>query len=319
MKYMVMECHPGYAVVLDEKGKFSKVANMRYEVGQTVTNVIELQPPETAPAGKKKRGWIYSMAAVAACLLLVVTGVFQSGNSTYASVYMTINPEVRIDVNRKDVVVGLDGINADGETLVNGYDYQKKDLDLVVDELVDRAIEMGFLHEGGKITLTLDAADNEWATEHETALETHVQEHLSSRFKVDVEITRYGDDHDDDDWDDAPDDDLDDDQDDEYNIDDDLNDIQDDDSNSTSDDDLNDHIDDDISDDDADDADPDNDQTDDSDNIPDADDDPDNVPDDDSDTYDDHDSGDDTSDDGDDAGNSDDSDDGDDEEESDTD
>ena len=30
MKYLVMECHPGYAVVLDEQGVFRKVANLRY-------------------------------------------------------------------------------------------------------------------------------------------------------------------------------------------------------------------------------------------------------------------------------------------------
>ena len=42
MKYMVMECHLSYAVVLDENGSFLKVANMRYEVGQTVENVVEM-------------------------------------------------------------------------------------------------------------------------------------------------------------------------------------------------------------------------------------------------------------------------------------
>lgn len=45
MKFMVMECHPGYAVVLDEEGRFRKVANMRYEVGQTLTEVTEVSVP----------------------------------------------------------------------------------------------------------------------------------------------------------------------------------------------------------------------------------------------------------------------------------
>ena len=46
MKYMVMECHPGYAVVLDEDRHFLKVANLRYEPGQMVTDVIEMQAPQ---------------------------------------------------------------------------------------------------------------------------------------------------------------------------------------------------------------------------------------------------------------------------------
>lgn len=45
MKYLVMECHPGYAVVLDENGRFLKVANRRYEVGQTVADVEPMKTP----------------------------------------------------------------------------------------------------------------------------------------------------------------------------------------------------------------------------------------------------------------------------------
>ena len=36
MSYLVMECHPGYVVLLDEEGRFLKAANLRYETGQTV-------------------------------------------------------------------------------------------------------------------------------------------------------------------------------------------------------------------------------------------------------------------------------------------
>ena len=40
MKYMVMECHTGYAVLLDEEGRFWKAADLHYEVGQTVENPV---------------------------------------------------------------------------------------------------------------------------------------------------------------------------------------------------------------------------------------------------------------------------------------
>ena len=32
MKYLVMETHPAYAVVLDEEGRFLKAANLQYQV-----------------------------------------------------------------------------------------------------------------------------------------------------------------------------------------------------------------------------------------------------------------------------------------------
>ena len=46
MNYLVMECHSGYAVVLAENGRFLKVANINYEVGQKVPYVLELKEQE---------------------------------------------------------------------------------------------------------------------------------------------------------------------------------------------------------------------------------------------------------------------------------
>ena len=188
MKYLVMECRPAYAVVLGDDGTFLKVANMRYEVGQTVTDVILLNLPEVTeqPKTNHKR-WISSFAAMAACLALVITSIFFTGQMPYASVYMTINPEVRIDVSRSDVVVGVEGMNADGAELLEGYDHKKKDLDTVMDELVDRAIDMGYLHEGGKITLSLDG-DEEWIVSHETHLNQHLNDHLTDKITVTIDI-----------------------------------------------------------------------------------------------------------------------------------
>lgn len=186
MKYMVMECHPGYAVVLGEDGKFRKVANIHFEVGQTVTGVVPLNLPERVEQPANRRYWFSAVAAMAACLLLVVGMMFF--RAPYASVYLTINPEVRVDVDRHDRVVGVEGMNADGVALLEGYDYKKKPLDTVMDELVDRAIAMGYLHEGGKVTLTLDAEDDEWVISHTDSLSTHLNAHLADQLSVTIEI-----------------------------------------------------------------------------------------------------------------------------------
>ena len=208
MKYLVMECHPGYAVVLDEDGKFLKVANKRYETGQTVTDVIPMQ----VPSQKNPRKWLYSLAAMAACLALIL-GIGLTGNhQPYASVYVKINPEVRIDVDKQDMVVGLEGVNQDGVDLITGYDYQKKHLDLVADELVDRAIEMGYLHQDGQITISLDSQDQVWIENHSQSLSHHLQTHLQEQIVVTIEIKlctheHPGVDHRDYDYDDDDDDD----------------------------------------------------------------------------------------------------------------
>lgn len=189
MNYLVVECRTAYAVVLSDAGEFLKVANLRYEVGQTVTDVVGLNLPEKteAPVGTNQKRWLSVLSAIAACLVLAVTSVFFSGQMPYASVYLTINPEVRIDVNRHDAVVGVEGINPDGTALLEGYDHRKKDLDTVMDELVDRAIDMGYLHEGGRITLSLDA-DEAWVVTHEEHLNTHLNAYLTDRITVTIDV-----------------------------------------------------------------------------------------------------------------------------------
>ena len=190
MKYMVMECHLTYAVVLSEDGRFLKAANLHYEPGQVVTDLVEMEIPESRRDEKRKgRRWIYTLAAAAACLMLAATSMLQAGNRTYGSVYMIINPEVRIDVNRKDLVVDLEGINQDGLELIDGYSYRKKELDVVVDELVDRAIDQGYLHEGGRISLALEGEDGQWVMDHSDSLSTHLNEHLTGKMSVTIEVT----------------------------------------------------------------------------------------------------------------------------------
>ena len=190
MKYIVMEVRPSYAVVLDENGCFRKAANLHYEVGQTVTEIIEMKTlPETEKKRTKLRHLMSGAVAAAACLLLLFTSVLSQSRQVYASVYLTINPEVRIDVNKKDRVVELKAENEDGKTLLEGYSYKKKELDTVTEELVARAAAMGFLREGGRVSLSLDAADPVWIETHQKTLSGSLAESVEDGMKITIEIT----------------------------------------------------------------------------------------------------------------------------------
>lgn len=189
MKYMIMECHPGYAVALDEEGSFLKVANRQYEIGQAVFDVT----PMALPKEKKPQKWLYPLVAMVACLALII-GLFLPGTQQpYASVYVKINPEVRIDVDKNDQVVGLTGVNQDGADLITGYDFHKKDLALVTDELVDKAIEMGYLTSQGQITISLESSDQTWIDSHTQSLQNELQTHMEKRFTVEILIELYDD------------------------------------------------------------------------------------------------------------------------------
>lgn len=185
MKYLVMETHPGYAVFLDEDGRFIKGANMNYTVGDSVYEII----PFSDKAPKRSYKWLYSVAAIAACFVLVAAFALNFFTATpYASVYISINPRVRIDVDKNDSVMDVVGVNDDGISLVANYDHGKKPLETVMDELVDLAIEQGYLAEGGKITLTLDAKNDEWVVAHSDHLSSHLNEHLTDRYTVTITV-----------------------------------------------------------------------------------------------------------------------------------
>ena len=191
MNYMVMECHPSYAVLLDEEGRFLKAANLHYKTGQIVHDPV-LMKEEPAKQRNLMRWARSGMAAAAACFLLLIGfNYYQNNVVSYSSIYLTINPEIQMDLNRKGSVTRLEGINEDGKTLLEGYDGKGKDKITVTDELIDRAIEMGFLSEGGQISFSIDAPDDALIQKYGEELQTEVLKYLENQFTITVEITNY--------------------------------------------------------------------------------------------------------------------------------
>ena len=192
MKYMVMECHTGYAVLLDEEGRFWKAADLHYEVGQTVENPVLMKQPQ--PSGRRRITRLVSntVAAAAACLFLIFGfSYYQNYLRIYSSIYLSINPEVQMDLNRYGNVVRLTGTNEDGAKLLEGYNGRGKDKLTVADELIDRAIEMGFLSEGGQVSFFIDSPEDALFQEYGTELRTEINEHLDGRITITIEIVNY--------------------------------------------------------------------------------------------------------------------------------
>ena len=192
MKYMVMECHTGYAVLLDEEGRFWKAADLHYEVGQTVENPLLMKQPQ--PSGRRRITRLVSstVAAAAACLFLFFGfGYYQNYLRIYSSIYLSINPEVQMDLNRYGNVVRLTGTNEDGAKLLEGYSGRGKDKLTVADELIDRAIEMGFLSEGGQVSFFIDSPEDALFQEYGTELRAEINEHLDGRITITIEIVNY--------------------------------------------------------------------------------------------------------------------------------
>lgn len=181
MSYLVMECHTSYAVVLDQNGRFLKVANLNYQVGQQISEVVIMQGQKTKGLRWKKH---LSMLASAACICLLLLGAGRFLLTPVGTVQMSINPEVLILVNRLDYVIGLEGMNEDGEKLAGDVWTWGKKIEELTDELSDRAVEMGYLRDGGRITLTVDSSDKKWKTATEDLLVLELEIHFEHRIQI---------------------------------------------------------------------------------------------------------------------------------------
>ena len=79
-------------------------------------------------------------------------------------------------VSRTDRVLDLEGLNEDGEDLIEGYSYRGKDRETAAEELVERAIDMGYLSDGDTISITVNSADADWQAREEAQVQAQLEE-----------------------------------------------------------------------------------------------------------------------------------------------
>ena len=191
MKYMVMECRPSYAILLDEEGCFKKAANLHYEVGQIVEEPVLMRDRGAAPGGFA--AWVRgAAAAAAACLVLLLgAGYYQNYMRPSAFIHMAVNPKVQMDINRRGTVIEVSGENQDGEALISGYSARGKEKVEAAEELLERAMEMGFLKDGGAVSFAIDAPDEDIFQEYGVELRTEITDYLEGRVLASVEVVNY--------------------------------------------------------------------------------------------------------------------------------
>ncbi|NMA06449.1 MAG: hypothetical protein GX928_01860 [Ruminococcaceae bacterium] len=183
MTYLIMKLYTAYAVALDNKGRFVKIANLRYKVGQKVTDVILLDD-RSASSKKSIIKQLTLFAAIAASFIIVVVSVWQLNFVTYGHINLKINPEVSMAVSRTRRVLQLEGLNSDGVALIEGYKYKGLSHTKVADDLVDMAIEHGYLSDGGEISVSIASENLKWRKKTAKILGEDLQKHL-----VDMDVS----------------------------------------------------------------------------------------------------------------------------------
>lgn len=166
MKYLILESRAAYCVALGEDGRCVKCANLRYEVGDRVEDVIELKMPERRDNRRVLR-MASLCAGLAACVCIVFFGWYRPNYASYGTLRMSINPDVELTLSRTERVLSAEGLNADGEALLAGLDVSGMYAAEAADALVEKSITDGYLSEGGQVTVSVDGGSDGWRRETE--------------------------------------------------------------------------------------------------------------------------------------------------------
>ena len=89
-----------------------------------------------------------------------------------------------MEVNGDDEVTEIEGNNEDGRELIEGYSCDGKGVDKVTGQLVDRAVEMGFLAEGETINLDIGADDGRRANGLGEKLDRYLEKQLGEKYSI---------------------------------------------------------------------------------------------------------------------------------------
>lgn len=175
MKYLILESRAAYCVALGEDGRCVKCANLRYEVGDRVEDVIELKMPERRDNRRVLR-MASLCAGLAACVCIAFFGWYRPNYAAYGTLRMSINPDVELTLSRTERVLDAEALNADGAALLDGMDFSGLDAAGAAEALVEKSIAGGYLTEGGQVTVSVDGGSEEWRRETEDGALTALEE-----------------------------------------------------------------------------------------------------------------------------------------------
>ncbi len=148
MRVIIMETNGKEAVALDQSGRFVKLRNSGYVVGQEVQIVPEML---IRMSSARSTGRITRIAALAACFCLLfgaVLGFLILNTQSYGYVSVDVNPSIEYRINRFDRVVSVSAANEDGEALLASIgvsNMEGQDIEIALSLTVSELSVQGYL------------------------------------------------------------------------------------------------------------------------------------------------------------------------------
>lgn len=182
MKYIVMQCCKGYAVLMDEESKFVFAANKGYEVGETVINPVIMT--EDRKNNRNITAVIKVISMAAACVALV-TGIgysyYAQNLKTYSVVTITSDSAISMELNKTGKVIRLTSDTDYGKEIIEKTDVKGMDKLTAANEILQTEISDGHISNGDTVDVYVSGDD---AVETDT-LRTELEKELP---KLDLKV-----------------------------------------------------------------------------------------------------------------------------------
>lgn len=127
----IVELRGNFAAALTEDGRFVRIRNRGYEIGQTVL---------LAEAHARRGGRLRAFTAMAAGLLLLLLGGWKGYQTPVGVVSLDVNPSIEYTINCLDRVLSVRAVNDDAAAILERID-ESSLFDRPVDEAVEQTIE----------------------------------------------------------------------------------------------------------------------------------------------------------------------------------
>lgn len=171
MKAVVVEIQDGYAALLQDDGIVVKVKNRNYRIGDVVTM-------------KEKKTWLQrkftAVSAAAAMFVMLMSAGVWAYTTPYYYVSLDVNPSVMMEVNRFERVIGMEAANEDAKEVLEGLDFNNKDVKEAISTAVARIAEAGYLDgEDGQVIIASSSKNTDKAERLAGKLKGAVEEEIA--------------------------------------------------------------------------------------------------------------------------------------------
>lgn len=193
MKYLVMECHQAYAVLMDEDSRFVNAANLNYTVGQTVTDPVLLGDMTPDRKSIITRSVMVKITAAAACLALVCMGgygYYSRNIATSSVVVISSGADIEMHLNSRGEVVALESSSPSGQEIINRYNQTHKsggNQTDVASALLEFQLEEGLISSGDTVSVYAQSGNESEVDDLINDLETSLP-----KLKIDRNNDRHG-------------------------------------------------------------------------------------------------------------------------------